>query len=109
MVRDDLESLNRTNENYNPNSINDAILYIVNSIAWSCHQAECYDQANINKEGVELFDCIFQGKDCYLENPFISIYRRNYGVCLEREKRYVDALKQYTIALLSEIKITRNT
>lgn len=34
-------------------------------------------------------------------NPFISTYRRNYGVCLEYKKKYIEALTQYKIALLT--------
>lgn len=99
LVRDDLKALNSNDNRYDKEAIRDAELYVVNSIAWSCHEADRHEHTAFLFKGVEAFKSVFQSEEDYADNLFISIYRRNYGVCLESANNYCDALGQYIIAI----------
>lgn len=94
------KELEKLEGSYDSENIESAMLYIKNSIGWAFRCAEVEEQVKPSNKAIEIFQDVFGNEIAhYPGNPFVSIYRRNYGVCLENKGRYVEALKQYEIAL----------
>ena len=82
-------------------------VYLMNSIAWSYRLRE---NEGDNLKAIDTYKQLFKkykNADTY---TFSSTYRRNYGVVLEREKKYTEALVQYKKALKCPLNnISRST
>lgn len=71
-------------------------VYLLNSIAWSYHLR---NQHGDNQKAIEIYQNLFEKYKDADEYSFSLTYRRNYGVCLEKEGKYTEALEQYDWAL----------
>lgn len=69
--------------------------YLLNSIAWT------YKRKGDNKSALEWYGKLFDEFTDIDTYAFAWRYRRNYGVCLENKKEFVEAINQYEIVIKS--------
>lgn len=71
-------------------------VYLLNSIAWSIKEQG--EEESIAK-AIQVYEELFATYPETDKYYFAWKYRRNYGVCLERDGQYVKAMDQYDLAL----------
>lgn len=72
---------------------NDIQNYLNNSIGWSYHKN------GDNGEAIKALENLFNS--CNKNSSFVWRYYRNYGVCLEKDGKYEDAIKQYENVIMN--------
>ena len=69
--------------------IDEVRIYLTNSLAWSYH----LDVQN--EKAIDIYRYFFKNNKIFPSLQFKSRCLRNYGVCLEQEKRYAQAVEKY--------------
>ena len=95
-IKDYMEAYNKIIDQYKgyemPEIEKERCAYLINSIAWTYKRR---NQDGDNKKAIEWYQRLFNRFENIENYVFSWRYIRNYGVCLENAKEYVNALEQY--------------